>query len=201
MGRHENLRDSITQRIYSESLHEQKKGGDALLIGHPAFYLHTGEELPDDIGIRDYAEYDRSLAERLEEAAEQQIDVYVFYPRNKKDFVKDFLGENSEVIDNYIETSSRSGYPIKQAENEYAEIFKGRDSDSVFEVWAEFNGLCAEQLFESAKDIEANYPEEIEIKEGEMFPEYELERSANILYKRGKKPQHVKLMEARNGII
>jgi len=157
------------------------------VVVHPGYYAESNIDV-ENLGLRDYAEYDRALSDIFEEYSEQDKDIYVLSRKNELEYTREFLGDRSDQVEGYIETSRLSGLPNSLYEADYSEIFAPAYSDIDIEIWGELNGLCYSQFRESAEDIATQVHKEVSFSEGRTFPKEELTRTDNVIHWKDEEP-------------
>jgi len=182
--RKEELTDQVL--AYLEQDDSEYVENSSLVILHPGFYPESDAAMRGDFGLRDYAEYDRTLSTVLEESDNKEV--CALYRSGELERTKDFLGERSEYIDSYIETCRISGLPTNSDLEEYSQLFQSTDQNPYIEICGELNGLCASQFRDSIKSIATEIDDKVKFETRELFPEVKLERTRGIIHPEGDPP-------------
>lgn len=187
--------NSILQYLDEENYEENNE--EALVVVHPGFYPNSNQfEDLENLSIQDYQNYFEDVKNAIKNYNSDKDRIYVFYQDNTLNRTQDLIEEHAENID-YITTSIFSGYPINEAEEDYAEIFGAIQHKGNIELWGEMNGFCASQVHDSMSKIEQKLDKEINLEIGGFFPEKELDRTAGqIHWKDGKDSKIAKQLSA-----
>ncbi|EGQ43844.1 MAG: hypothetical protein J07AB43_05100 [Candidatus Nanosalina sp. J07AB43] len=180
---------SLIEQIYGEKLYEYEELVEAAIVVHPGCYLQDNQSFPEELSMRDYAEYDRDLSRMFEEL-EENTEIYVLYPGRQEGRTREFMDIESRAIEemNFIPSSLQSGRPLAGEEERYARIFKGLNDHSVVRILGEYEGLCKQNVEELARAIEEDYPADFDVESDVSFPSRSLDRAEGVLYWKDEEP-------------
>lgn len=190
--------DQIVEFLNTDQSYSEDKVDEVIAIVHPGLHLRNDEELPDGVGLRDYAEYDRKMSFILEEK-DPETPVYIIYSEGEKE-ARDFFSNDFESLDNvnFVSSSKHTGKPKQSSYQDYAEIFNGLKDDSVLRIEGEYHGLCRDNNEDLIDEIRNAYPHDFEIRSEITFPEDKLARTQGKLHWEDEEPAQVKLLDARS---
>lgn len=161
---------------------------------HPGYGLRNREHLEvENQRPEDYLRYSLELTRAIEDS-----DKSPFYVLNggSREEVMNYLGEVEDSLNGFIDSFPARGFLTRQGKEDAAQAFAGLETGGTLRLHGELNGLCYNQfetLLSELKDLGKDF----ELREGHVYPEKPLERTAGRIHLEGETPRHLKLMESR----
>lgn len=148
---------------------------DFYLAAHPGYCVVDEEYMDVGLDQRDHADYSKDFFDEFARKVDEDVTVGVLEEQDTN-YTREFLGDLEVDVDYFFETIGGKARPTKQDADEFIDVLRDLEDDSVVKVSGEVNGLCVGQAGQIVEYVSDAYDLGLDIDRGVAFPERPVER-------------------------
>ena len=178
---------------------EQQYGEVAVAL-HPGFCMENHKYTSVE-GLRpeDYLRHTIEFHRDIRDASKSGVPVDGVYRENMEDEVVKYLGELSDEVDNFVQSSYGSGFITSdQGKHDLSRTFSKVEDGGRVSLYGEINGLCFTQFEDLVEEVERKVDKDFEVVEERSFPEDPLDRTQGVLHWEEDIPPYVQALEFKS---